>query len=141
MKLPVTLNGEQFLDDGEEPVVLSPDFHLLLSQDAAGRGETERARAHEVLAEAVAGPGIAATAPQLLEAANEIQLPHRQLANFLAERGVTMGCFPVVRLSKSLTMGEIARDKPHMQETVKELTKDLETRPFQEISAACKNQC
>lgn len=63
-----------------------------------------------------------------LEAADEMQLAPRQLAQFLAQHcGVTMGGFPVQRLRQSQTLGELGREKPQLKEVAEQLARDVET--------------
>eukprot|EP00435_Cladocopium_sp_Y103_P059524 s364_g21.t1 len=131
LKLPILLEGQlQLRPVAAAPALLSSAFHLLLAADAAQRRESDRARAHEVLGEVVETEvkTTAVTAPQLLEAAEEMQLPPRQLAQFLAQHcGVTMGCFPVQRLQQSQTVGELGREKPQLKEAAEQLAEEVET--------------
>ena len=63
-----------------------------------------------------------------LEAAEEMQLAPRQLAQFLAQHcGVTLGRFPVQRLRQSPTMGELGREKPQLKEVAGQLAQEVDT--------------
>lgn len=57
-----------------------------------------------------------------------MDLPCRQLTQFLAQCGVTMGCFPVHKRNESLTVGEITRNKEHLKETAERMAQEIETR-------------
>lgn len=127
LKLPILLDGQLQLQPvaSSVPTLLSSTFHLLLATDAEQRGESDRAQAHKVLAEVET---TAVTAPQLLEAADEMQLAPRQLAQFLAQHcGVTMGGFPVQPLRQSQTLGEFGREKPQLKEVAEQLARDVDS--------------
>lgn len=64
MKLPVHQAGAVWLHSGPIGAILLPaEFHHLLAEDAANRGEMDKATAHEVLA--TADVASATVAPQL----------------------------------------------------------------------------
>ena len=68
MKLPVHQAGAVWLHSGPiGAILLPPEFHYLLAEDAANRGEMDKATAHEVLASAVGAEDAASAtvAPQL----------------------------------------------------------------------------
>lgn len=68
MKLPVHQAGAVGLHSGPMgTILLSAEFHHLLAEDAANRGEMDKATAHEVLASAVGAEdaAYATVAPQL----------------------------------------------------------------------------
>jgi len=130
LKLPVHQDGAVWLHRGPiGAILLPPEFHHLLAEDAATRGEMDMATAHEVLATAVGAEDVAyaTVAPQLLEAAHEMDLPCRQLTQFLAQCGVTMGCFPVHKRNESLTVGEITRNKEHLKETAERMAQEIDS--------------
>ena len=80
LKLPSLLDGQLQLQPvaSAVPTLLSSAFHLLLATDAAQRGESDRARAHEVLAELETS---AVTAPQLWLGALGMALVVRRMWN------------------------------------------------------------
>ncbi len=68
LKLPVHQDGAVWLHSGPMgAILLPPEFHHLLAEDAANRGEMDKATAHEVLATAVGADdaGYAMVAPEL----------------------------------------------------------------------------
>ena len=68
LKLPVHQAGAVGLHSGPiRAILLPPEFHHLLAEDAANRGEMDKATAHEVLATAVGAEDVASAtvAPQL----------------------------------------------------------------------------
>ena len=67
LKLPVHQDGAVWLHSGPMgAILLPPEFHHLLAEDAAKRGEMDKATAHEVLATAVGADDAAVmVAPEL----------------------------------------------------------------------------